>query len=77
MTEAKPKENAQSYFEKRCSELGVTKADNKIDLFTEDENTGQKTKKTFPIFTEDRQGNIDILIYTLKREIFVFDCKNR
>jgi hypothetical protein len=73
MTEAKPKENAQSYFEKRCSELGVTKANNKIDLFTEDENTGQKTKKTFPIFTEDRQGNIDILIYTLKREIFVFD----
>jgi len=73
MKKDEPNEKIQSYFGQRMSDLGVTKTNNKIDLFVEDEASGQKFKKSFPIFTEDRDGSIDILIYTLSRDIFEYD----
>jgi hypothetical protein len=75
MTEAKAKLNA-NYFEERMSELGVTELNNTIDLYVENELTGQIEKRAFPIFSQDREGNIDILIYTLKRGLIVFDHPN-
>lgn len=58
-----------SYFEKRIyKELEITPEQNQIEVISED-NRRIKDK----IFTEDKKGNIKILLYRLNRELIQFD----
>jgi galactitol-specific phosphotransferase system IIB component len=59
----------RSYFEQRIyDELNISEKQNKIRLQNEDGHFFE-TK----IFSEDRKGNIQILLYTLKRQIIEYD----
>jgi len=59
----------KTYFQKRIhEELNISEKQNSIRLKNEDGNSFE-TK----IFTEDRKGNIQILLYTLNRQIIEYD----
>jgi len=59
----------KSYFQKRIQdELNINETQNTIQL----KNENGQTFKT-PIFTEDKKGNIQILLYKLNREIIEYD----
>jgi len=61
--------NDNSYYNKRIKkELEITEEQNNIQLKNEEGQTFE-TK----IFTEDRKGNIQILLYTLNRQIIEYD----
>jgi hypothetical protein len=63
------KPEAPSYFTKRIiHEIGVLNGQNTINLFS---GSGRKFEGN--IFTEDKYGNIRILIYTLDRKIIEYD----
>ena len=60
---------AESYFAKRIfREIGVLNGQNTINLFS-----ASGRKFTGNIFSEDRKGNIRILIYTLDRKVIEYD----
>ncbi len=62
-----------SYFENRLNALGITAADNQVEILV----TGDKLQnelKSFPVFraSEKFPGGIDILVYSLDRSIIQF-----
>ncbi|TAJ13035.1 hypothetical protein DMA11_10235 [Marinilabiliaceae bacterium JC017] len=64
-----------SFFHKRiCMELGVTKKQNQIRLYTEWDE--RRYGFDANIFSEDEDGNIRILVYTLGRETIQIRDKN-
>lgn len=64
----------QSYFQKRIfTEIGASEEDIKIELIQVFENT--ERKNDFEIFKEDKDGNIQILVYTLDRRLIIYDNK--
>lgn len=61
----------KEYLNKRLEQLGVSEKDNEIELIDfRSSNYGKR--ETFPIFTANFHGDIEILQYSLKRETFVF-----
>lgn len=62
------------YHERICMELGVTQEQNKIRLVTE----WDERKHSFDanVFSEDQEGNIRILVYTIDRETIQIRDKN-
>ncbi|NOZ36019.1 MAG: hypothetical protein GXO80_12065 [Chlorobi bacterium] len=59
----------KSYFQKRIQdELNISEKQNTIRLKNEEGHTFEAK-----IFTEDRKGNIQILLYTLNRQIIEYD----
>ena len=65
-------ETAKSYYETRMSELGVTEENNFIQLSDPDADFPRVATITKPIFSEDKDGNIQILYYTLDRELITY-----
>ena len=62
-----------SYFYKRIhEELGLSEEEYTIDLWSE--ITDEETRKVSrPIFSEDQNGNIRILVYNLKRQVVTYE----
>lgn len=57
----------RSYFQRRVfDEMGLTPEQNKIELRFDTGVDGRSGKYTFDIFSEDKDGNINILVYTLR-----------
>ncbi len=57
----------RSYFQRRVfDEMGLTPEQNKIELRFDTGVNGRSGKCTFDIFSEDKDGNINILVYTLR-----------
>lgn len=67
-----------SYFEDRIyTELGITKKQNKINLIDINPTIDRERTAPFEIFYPDRDDNICIRVYNLKREIIYYlDKKN-
>ena len=69
-------EQTKSYLEIRVFDtMGVTPEINKIEVFTTDLE-GSERKITMPIFSSDKDDNIDILVYTLDRKLIQYDHPN-
>jgi len=69
-------EQTKSYLETRVFDtMGVTPEINKIEVFTTDLE-GSERKITMPIFSSDKDDNIDILVYTLDRKLIQYDHPN-
>jgi hypothetical protein len=69
----------KSYFEIRIfDELQISKEENSVEVreFDAEMFTHKDKKVKSPIFTEDKDGNIDILVYTLDRKTIHYDNKN-
>lgn len=64
--------NTKEYFNTRMNELGLKEDDYQIELFEKDE----KLKKSkFPVFAPNKDGDIEILQYGLKRNLHLYDKK--
>lgn len=61
----------ESYFEQRLAKLGITSADNQVQLWQYNADTGQNELQPVPVFRESDKG-INILVYTLAREMVQF-----
>ncbi len=69
-------EKSASYFEQRMELLGITANINKVGVWRTDlENPGQNKLEEIPVFTESEKG-IDILVYTLDRNIVNYKPEN-
>jgi hypothetical protein len=69
-------EKQASYFEQRMEILGITAATNKVGIWRTDLNSpGQNKLEDVPVFTESEKG-IDILVYTLDRNIVNYKPEN-
>ena len=62
----------KSYYEIRMSELGVNDENNFIHLSDPEADFPRNPTVTKPIFSEDSEGNIQILYYTLDRELITY-----
>jgi hypothetical protein len=65
-------ETTKSYYEIRMSELGVNDENNRITLNDPEADFPKKSTLTKEIFSEDGEGNIQILYYTLDRELITY-----
>ena len=65
-------DDARSYYQIRMSELGVTDHNNLIELSDPEADFPRVAQLTKPIFSEDKDGNIVILYYTLDRELITY-----
>lgn len=76
-TEQQPQDE-RTYFQKRVlDELGVTNKENRIRL-TYDCGDGMRyATNTFDIFSEDKDGNIRILVYTIDGMLVQFPAENQ
>lgn len=69
-------EKTKSYLQTRVYDtLGVTPEQNKIEVITLD-RFDSEVKTTMPIFSSDKDDNIDILVYTLDRKLITYDHPN-
>jgi hypothetical protein len=69
-------EKQASYFEQRMETLGITASINKVGIWRNDlTNPGQNVLEETPVFTESEKG-IDILVYTLDRNIVNYKPEN-
>lgn len=69
-------DNTPTYLQTRVFDtLGVTPELNQIDVFVTDED-GSERKIKMPVFSSDRNDNIDILVYTLDRKLIQYDHPN-
>ena len=62
----------KSFFAEFCEQYHVTEQNNTIIAYLRFPGFPKKKTKT-PIFTEDKDGNLDILVYTLDRELISVD----
>lgn len=62
------KKTENTYFQQFCEDYKVTPDINNIKLRTWHPDHGRHTYADTEIFSEDKQGNIDMLVYTLDRE---------
>ena len=65
----------KSYFANFCEEYKITDENNTIEAFIKFPSE-PKQKITTKIFTEDKEGNLDILVYNLDGELIAYDNKN-
>lgn len=65
-------ETAKSYYEIRMSELGVNDSNNFIEVNDPEADFPRIATYSKPIFSEDSDGNIQILYYTLDRELITY-----
>jgi len=66
----------KSYLETRVYDtMGVTPEQNKVDLYTVDRYDSE-VKVSMPIFSSDKDDNIDILVYTIDRRLIRYDHPN-
>lgn len=73
---AKEPEKELSYFEQRIfKELGVSPEQNRIKLKFEDLENNLKSEIENEIFSEDEDGNIRILPFTINRELIQYDSQ--
>lgn len=56
-----------SFYQNRMQQLGVTEDNNYIEIADPDADYPANGFRTQPIFTEDKNGNIEILVYTIDR----------
>lgn len=61
----------ESYFEQRLAKLGITAQENRIEVWQSGAVGQGNVLKPVPVFRESKKG-IDILVYTLARELIVF-----
>lgn len=61
----------KEYLNKRLEQLVVSEQDNKIELIDRRSSNYGK-RESFPIFTANIHGDIEIMQYSLKRDTFVF-----
>lgn len=66
----------KTYYEQFKEDYLITDENNTIDLKHEDPHNGVKMTKPFKIFTEDKHGNLDILVYTIERETIMYPNPN-
>lgn len=64
-----------SYLEQRLNELGITPEENSIQINTLD-RFNQPKQIYMPIFTANQNDDIDILVYTLDRQLIEYDHKD-
>lgn len=70
------KEKSSSYFEQRMELLGITASINKVGIWRTDlDNPGKNKLEDVPVFTESEKG-IDILVYSLDRNIVNYKPEN-
>ena len=55
--------------------MGITPEQNKVSVFVKDVYDSE-VKKELPIFSSDKDDNIDILVYTLDRKLITYDHPN-
>jgi hypothetical protein len=65
----------QTYFETFCEQYRVNEKNNTIKAFVKYPGEPKRTVNA-KIFTEDKDGNLDILVYTLDGELISIDNKN-
>ena len=69
-------ELTKSYLQTRVYDtMGVTPEQNSVEVYTVDRYDNE-VKITMPIFSSDKDDNIDILVYTINRRLIRFDHKN-
>jgi len=69
-------DNEPTYLQTRVYDtMGVNPEQNKIEVYTTDPE-GSERKITMPIFSSDKDDNIDILVYTLDRKLIQYDHPN-
>ena len=65
-----------SYLQTRVYDtLGITPEQNKVEVLTLD-RFDSEVKTVLPIFSSDKDDNIDILVYTLDRKLIMYDHPN-
>ena len=75
-TDKKPKAKELSYFEERIfKELGVSDQQNRIKLKFDDLESNTTREVESQIFSEDDNGNIRILPFTIDRELIQYDSQ--
>lgn len=62
----------KSFFHTRMEPLLVTDENNKVNLINDDPDIPLPKKAEWPIFKEDAKGNIEILYWTLERELITY-----
>jgi len=62
--------NTKEYFNARMNELGLKEEDYKIELFDK-----EKQRCSMPVFSANKNGDIEILQYGLKRECHLYEVK--
>lgn len=66
----------KTYLQERVyDEMGVTPDQNKIAVYVRDRHDSEVLTET-PIFSSDKDDNIDILVYTLDRKLITYDHPN-
>jgi len=68
--------NEPTYLQTRVYDtLGIIPEQNKVTVITKDRYDSE-VKQEMPIFSSDKDDNIDILVYTLDRKLITFDHPN-
>ena len=67
----------KSYFENRMQLLGATKENSTLELFDEEAEFPAPKLKKVPVFSEDKDGNIDILFYTIEGRFITYYNENK
>jgi len=65
----------KTYFSSFCEQYHVTDENNTIKVFVKYPGEPKRSVTT-KIFSEDKEGNLDILVYTLDGELIPYDHKN-
>ncbi|MFT3753701.1 MAG: DUF5906 domain-containing protein [Paludibacter sp.] len=66
-------DNTPSYLQTRIYEtMGITPEQNKVKVITLDQYDSERTIE-MPIFSSDKDDNIDILVYTIDRKLIRYD----
>ena len=69
-------EPEKTYLQTRVYDtMGVTPEQNKVEVYCTDPE-GSERKVSMPIFSSDKDDNIDILVYTLDRKLIQYDHPN-
>lgn len=69
-------ETEKTYLQTRVYDtMGVTPEQNKVEVYCTDPE-GSERKVSMPIFSSDKDDNIDILVYTLDRKLIQYDHPN-
>ncbi len=63
----------KTFYQLFCEEYGINKKNNTIRLKEYNDHQHRSTEHDFEIFSEDKFGNIKILVYTLGRETILYD----
>lgn len=61
-----------SFFKHRLAPLGVTDANNQFEIFDSEAEFPRPSTYEVPIFSEDRNGNIQILYWTIEGELIKY-----